>query len=219
MSFPSTHLSLLGDIREGRHPDESWATFHTRYRDLILGWCLRRGLSADAAEDLTQDVLVKLFERLPRHRHDPDRGPFRGWLKAVVNNALTDFWRRQQRRPEDPAVGGTEFLQRAANIASPEAACELSEVIEGHARAAAAAVFERVRVKVKETTWQAFYRSVAERRPAAEVAAELNLGVASVYKAAYRVKQMLLEEYNRVHPRGADPEPVPGVGDAREVPA
>jgi RNA polymerase sigma-70 factor (ECF subfamily) len=139
-------------------------------------------------------------------------------LKAIVNNALTDFWRRRQRQPEVPAVGGTEFLQRAATLASPDAAGELSVVIEAHARATAAEVLERVRVKLKETTWQAFYQSVVEQRPAAEVAAGLNLSVASVYKATYRVKQMLLEEYARAHSAG-DPNPVPEHLDARETSA
>ena len=134
----------------------------SRYRDLILGWCLHRGLPPDAAEDLTQDVLVKLFEQLPRHRHDPDRGPFRGWLKTVVNNALTDFWRRTApaRRPRGRRHGVPPAAR--PSVASPDAAGELSEAIEGHARATAAAVLERVRGKLKETTWQAFYQSVAE---------------------------------------------------------
>jgi RNA polymerase sigma-70 factor (ECF subfamily) len=94
VAIPSTHISLLSDLREdGRH-DEAWAVFHARYRGVILGWCLRRGLPPDSAEDLTQDILLKLFQELPRYRHDPARGQFRGWLKVVVNNALTDFWRR-----------------------------------------------------------------------------------------------------------------------------
>jgi hypothetical protein len=50
--IPSTHVSLLCDLgRDGRR-DEAWAAFHARYRGVILGWCLRRGLPADAAEDL-----------------------------------------------------------------------------------------------------------------------------------------------------------------------
>jgi hypothetical protein len=58
--IPSTHISLLCDVREGGR-DGAWAVFQGRYRGVILGWCLRRGLSPDGAEDLTQDVLLKLF--------------------------------------------------------------------------------------------------------------------------------------------------------------
>jgi RNA polymerase sigma-70 factor (ECF subfamily) len=168
------------------------------------------------AEDLTQDVLLKLFQQLPSYRHDPARGPFRSWLKAVVNNTLTDYWRR--RGPECGAVGGTGYLMRAAELADPDAAIELSTALEEHARVTAADVVARVRAKVKETTWQAFYQSLVEERPAAEIAAALNLSVASVYKATYRVKQMLLEEHNHVrHPAGTGPDLVPGAGDPGEA--
>jgi RNA polymerase sigma-70 factor (ECF subfamily) len=193
--------------------------FQARYRGVILGWCLRRGLSPEGAEDLTQDVLLKLFEQLPHYRHDPSRGQFRGWLKAVVNNALTDFWRRQRQRVERGGVGGTDFLDRLGDLATPEPAGELSTMIEEQARTTAAEILDRVRARVKETTWQAFYQTMVEQRPAAEVAAELKLSVASVYKASYRVKQMVQEEYRHVYEPGGDPDPLPGPADAGETPA
>jgi RNA polymerase sigma-70 factor (ECF subfamily) len=216
VSFPTTDVSLLCDLTEGGRRDEAWAVFQARYRGVIRGWCLRRGLPPEGADDLTQDVMLKLFQQLPRYRHDPQRGQFRGWLKTVVNNALTDFWRRQGRRAERGAVGGTAFLERLSGL---EAAGELSGAIEDHTRTTAAAVLERVRAKLKETTWQAFYQTMVEQRPAAEVAAELNLSVATVYKANYRVKQMLLQEYGHVQPAGGDPGPLPRPGDARKTPA
>jgi RNA polymerase sigma-70 factor, ECF subfamily len=214
VALPSTHVSLLCDLREDGRRDEAWVKFHARYRDVILGWCLRRGLLPDRAEDLTQDVLLKLFQQLPHYHHDPERGQFRSWLKSVVNNALTDFWRRQQRRPEGDAVGGTAFLEQTIDLAAPDAAGELSEVIEGRARSTAAEILERVRARLKETTWQAFHRTMVEERPAAEVASELNLSIATVYKAIYRVKQMLLEEYRDVDPTGSGSD---GVPESREV--
>jgi RNA polymerase sigma-70 factor (ECF subfamily) len=212
--LPSTHISLLSELKEGGRQEEAWAVFYGRYSEVIRGWCLRRGLPLEAAEDLTQDILLKLFQQLPRYRHEPSRGQFRGWLKAVVNNALTDFWRRQRRRPERGAVGGSAFLERLNGMAGPEAAQELSAVIDDHSRTTAAEMLERVRARLKETTWAAFHQSMVEQRPAAEVAAGLNLSVASVYKAAYRVKQMLLEEYRHVYPSSHAPALVSESGDA-----
>ena len=214
MPIPSTHISLLCDLRADGRQEDAWALFHVRYRDVIFGWCLRRGLLPDAAEDLTQDALLKLFQQLPQYRHDPARGRFRGWLKAVVGNILTDVWRRQQNQPERPAVGGTTFLNRAAGVASAEAAVELSTVLEGRTRTRAEEIVERVRGKLKETTWQAFHQTMIDERPAAEVAAELNMSVAAVYKSTYRVKQMLLEEYSHAHAGGPN-----SVSESRGAPA
>jgi RNA polymerase sigma factor (sigma-70 family) len=217
VAIPSTHISLLCELgKSGR--DESWTVFHARYRGVILGWCLHRGLSPDDADDLTQDVLLKLFQQLPHYRHDPARGQFRSWLKTVVNNTLIDFWRRQQQRPERGLVNAA-FPERQGGIASLEAAVELSSAIEDQAQAIAAEILERVRAKVKATTWQAFYRMMVEQRPAVEVAEELNLSVATVYKANYRVKQMLLQEYRHVQAQRGIPDPLPGTGDAGEASA
>src|SRR5262249_51106481 len=141
---------------------EAWSAFHTRYRDVILGWCQRRNLPQDTAEDLTQEVLLKLFQELPGY--DSAKGRFRSWLKAVVNNTLTDYWRRQQRRPEHGGIGGTAFLDRLGQLETPETADELSGVIEDRARAIANEVLARVQARVEAKTWQAFYQTWVEER-------------------------------------------------------
>jgi RNA polymerase sigma factor (sigma-70 family) len=216
MAIPSTHISLLRQLEEGAGQSEAWAVFHARYRDVILRWCRGRGVPRNCAEDLTQEVLLLLAQRLPHYHHDPERGRFRSWLQAVVHNVVTDFWRRQRRRPECVGVGGSSFLERLVGVRSPEDAEEPAGSSEGRA----AEILERVRGRLKETTWQAFYQSMVEERPAAEVAAGLKLSVASVYKANYRVKQMLLEEYRHAHqPRGDQGGALPTPGDAGEAPA
>jgi RNA polymerase sigma-70 factor (ECF subfamily) len=205
MPIPSTHLSLLSALTAGGRREEAWAAFQARYRDVILGWCRRRELPPDCAEDLTQEVLLKLFQELPRYAYNPSQGRFRSWLKAVVNNALTDCWRRQQRRPELGGVGGTAFLEQLGNLESPDAADDLSGVIECRVKTTAAEVLERVRAKLKETTWQSFCQTMVERRPAAEVAAELGLTVGAIHKANWRIKQMMLLEYRNVQPTSCPP--------------
>ena len=212
MDIPTTHISLLCALQEDGRRDETWAAFHARYRDVIFGWCLRRGLPPDAAEDLTQEVMLKLFQKLPEYRHNPARGPFRSWLKTVVNNTVTDFLRHRQNHPEGVAIGGTAFLEWAGALADPESSGELSELIEDRAHTVASEVFARVRAKLKETTWQSFYQTLVEQRPAVEVATELKISIASVYKSTYRVKQMLLEEYRHVDRSGGESDPVPGPG-------
>jgi RNA polymerase sigma-70 factor (ECF subfamily) len=207
MQIPSTHLSLLSALGVDERRDEGWAVFQARYQDVILGWCRRRQLSAEDAEDLTQEVLLKLFEALSRGAYDPAKGRFRSLLKAVVNNAISDCWRRQQRRPEPIGVGGTSFLERLGDLAGPESAAELSGAIE------------RVRDRLKETTWQAFAQTMIEGRPAAEVAAALGLTVGTVFKAKDRVKRMLEEEYLYVHPDAGNANPLPGRECPPEVPA
>src|SRR5262249_58463330 len=96
---------------------------------------------------------------------------------------------------ERGGVGGSAFLERVAGLVSPEAAEELSVAIEQQTSSSAAAILARVKARLHETTWQAFYETLIEQRPAKEVAEELGLSISAVYKHTYRVKQMLQKEY------------------------
>jgi RNA polymerase sigma-70 factor (ECF subfamily) len=215
MIIPSTHLSLFLPLQKAERNQEAWQAFHTRYHEVILTWCRRRELPSACAEDLTQEIWLKLLRDILTY--DPMKGRFRSWLKTVVNNTLTDYWRRQQRAPERGGVGGSAFLQRLAALASPEAVNELSAAIEHQANNSAAELIARVQARLKDTTWQAFYQTLALRRPAKEVAQALGVSVATVYKDTYRVKQMLQEEYRHVHSNDQG-IPLPGHGDAAAVP-
>jgi RNA polymerase sigma-70 factor (ECF subfamily) len=49
------------------------------------------------AEDVTQDVFVKILTRLPQY--DPKRAAFSAWTLRVARNAAIDHMRRHQARP------------------------------------------------------------------------------------------------------------------------
>jgi RNA polymerase sigma-70 factor (ECF subfamily) len=194
MTTPSTHVSLLQALGEEVGREHAWDLFLLHYRELIHGWCRRGGLDPHAAEDLTQEILIRLLEALPRHRHDPDRGRFRSWLRTVVRHALADRGRRHKRRPEAGGVGGSTALERLADLPGP-AAVGRNSAAEGCTTAAGrAGVLDRVRARVEPTNWEAFRQRMVEGRPAAEVAAELGITVGAVYKAAERIKRMVIQE-------------------------
>ncbi|HYV34544.1 MAG TPA: sigma-70 family RNA polymerase sigma factor [Gemmataceae bacterium] len=214
MNIPSTHLSLFLPLQKDGQSEEGWKAFHARYHEVILTWCLRRELSSAVAEDLTQEIWLKLLKEI--RKYDPAKGRLRSWLKAVVNNTLTDYWRRQRDKPERGGVGGTAFLEQVGGVVSPEAADELSMAIETRANSSADEVLARVRSRLHEKTWQAFYLTLVEQRPAKDVAEELGISVASVYKDTYRVKQMLYKEYRNVHPEASNIV-LPGADDTAAV--
>lgn len=54
---------------------------------------LLRGLDAATAEDLTQNVFVKVY-RQAGELEDADR--FYGWLFAIARNEMISYWRREQ---------------------------------------------------------------------------------------------------------------------------
>jgi len=194
MTIPSTHISLLRSLGEERRREDAWLVFQACYRKVIFGWCRRRGLDRHTAEDLTQEILIKLLEALPRYEHDPDRGRFRRWLKTVVHHVLEDHRRRQRHRLELGALGGSTALEWLGDLPASEAVEELSVAVHRRKTAWEAEMLDRVRARVEPTSWAAFCQRMIERRPAAEVAAELGLTVGAVYKAAERIKRMVIRE-------------------------
>jgi RNA polymerase sigma factor (sigma-70 family) len=192
VNVPNTDGSLLLEL-QSQSParrEAAWPRFESIYRPLILAWCQRR-LKPEAAEDLAQDVLLKLSLKFPQMCYNPDRGRFHSWLKATVENALTDYARRQGRQVAD-AVGGTDNGRMLAYLAGPEAD-ELSSAISNHPVTGAVQALARAQAQVPEAHWKAFCFYHREKRPVEEIAAELGLGVANVYKILQRTRKLVKE--------------------------
>src|SRR4051794_10363567 len=117
-AVPTSH-SLLVRLTHLPADPSAWAEFTHRYQPLIRRWCLRRGLDADDAEDVRQDVLARLVRAMKTFRYDP-RGGFRRWLYVVCRNALRDY----RRKMWQPARGtGDSFVAEVlANQPAPESA-------------------------------------------------------------------------------------------------
>src|SRR5262245_13468313 len=89
MELPVTDYSQIHSLVGGSRRAERWLTFDGAYRPVVLAWCQRRGLQAVDAADVTQDIFLKLPEKISTF--DESKAKFRSWLKTVVQNAVTDF--------------------------------------------------------------------------------------------------------------------------------
>lgn len=90
------------------------------------------GNAADA-EDVTQDVLIRLWE----HHTALDAERLTGWLMRVTRNACIDAYRRRQTYQAAVRVDteGVAYQQAATLMASPDAAVEANE-FQRHLQAA-----------------------------------------------------------------------------------
>src|SRR6516164_10979265 len=85
-----TRISLLGRLRRDPANQEAWAEFVEHYGRKIYHWSLRWGLQEADAQDVTQNVLLKLAEKMRDFDYDPARS-FRSWLKTLARYACSDF--------------------------------------------------------------------------------------------------------------------------------
>jgi RNA polymerase sigma-70 factor (ECF subfamily) len=100
----TTDTDLLPRCRGG--DEVAWRELVARHTRKVFGLAYRFTSRVDEAEDLTQEVFVKVYQTLGRYRESD--GPFGGWLMAVARNHAIDHYRRRrqelQRRAVDPAA-------------------------------------------------------------------------------------------------------------------
>ena len=68
----------------------AWDEFVGRYQPMIRAWCLKWGSQPADADDVAQQVLLKLLTAMKQYRRQAGSG-FRGWLKTVTHHAWLDF--------------------------------------------------------------------------------------------------------------------------------
>ena len=85
-----TSGTLMMRIQEDPADRGAWDRFVELYQPMIRDWCLRWGSQPADAEDVAQQVLLKLLTAMKNYRRLAGSG-FRGWLKTVTHNAWLDF--------------------------------------------------------------------------------------------------------------------------------
>ena len=191
-TLPTTCVTLLTQLRRNPSDQASWDEFVERYGRHIYRWCRQWNLQDADAEDVTQDILVKLTQKLRAFAYDPSRS-FRGWLKTVAHHACKDFNDSRHAR----RAGGDGRVQELMQTleARDDLIQKLQEAFD-HEVLEAAKV--RVRLRVAPHTWEAFRLVALEGLPVAEVAAAVRMQVAMVYVAKSKVQKMIQEEIRKL---------------------
>jgi RNA polymerase sigma-70 factor (ECF subfamily) len=102
--LPPTHPSLLAELKQSGTRQAAFEHFCRLYRPGLVARCRGCGLQPSDAEDITQVILLRLWEALRGFTYDPEKGSFRGYLTRVVGNAVADHFRDRQRHPQPEAA-------------------------------------------------------------------------------------------------------------------
>ena len=97
--IPTTPKELVDALQSADEIDNAhWLQFDALYRPVIRLFLEQKfgALVATDAEDLAQDVMVKLVETFKKGLYEKSKGRFRRYLAAMVSNCAVNALRRRQ---------------------------------------------------------------------------------------------------------------------------
>ena len=191
--IPTTSATLLGRLRHDPSNEAAWDEFIEHYGRHIYRWCRQWRLQDADAEDVTQEVLLKLAASSADFAYNPESS-FRGWLKTVAHHAWRDF------------VDGRSLARPHCRRTSLGAAAIRGSARRSHSEAGSRPsttnCWKQPRLRCdfgwRRTLGRHFVSLAIEGLPVAEVAARVQIQVAMVYVAKSKVQKMLQEEIQKL---------------------
>lgn len=115
--FQTTLWSRIEEAQRGE--DDAVSVFVARYRGPLLAFVERRGFSHQDAEDLVQEVFLRLFAREALARADRERGRFRSFILGIAKHVMSE---ERERRGALKRGGGVKPvpLSEAPDVAAEE---------------------------------------------------------------------------------------------------
>jgi len=106
--------------------DSAWEEVVKSYGKRIYNLSYRYTFHRDEAEDLTQDILIRVYQNLKSYRSEA--GSFQNWILRVARNLIIDRYRQVRRYPQS---GGSEELETMSikddKVPNPQRAAEQEE--------------------------------------------------------------------------------------------
>ena len=176
-----TRVTLLAKLKKTEN-EEAWLEFEDIYRGFILSLILRMGINADDAEDISQAVLTKVWQKIEDFEYNQNKGKFHNWLAAMTRNTVKDFFRTKKNfitgrdsveYQEQYVAIEQQVLPDIENLAREEWILHITNL-----------AWENIKEGIHETKREVF-KLVSAEVPTKEIAAKLDINETSVrvYKA------------------------------------
>lgn len=105
-----TELDGVELVRRARSGDgTAWEDIVSAFSRRIFNLAYRFTSSVDAAEDLTQDVFIRIYKTLDQY--DSKQGDLANWLMRLARNLIIDDYRHRQRNPQNSMADAVDDHQ------------------------------------------------------------------------------------------------------------
>jgi RNA polymerase sigma-70 factor, ECF subfamily len=179
----------------------AWEEIVQQYNRRIYNICYRFTGSANDADDLTQEVFIKIYRTLSSY--DVNRGAFMTWVTTVTRNLLVDHFRkaRQERMTEslDTTTSDHEDAMPLGDRIPDEAPSPDSQVQSREAREAVHTALQKLSPELREAVilrdlQDMDYRDIAVslKVPEGTVKSRINRGRAELARLLQRTYRQVM---------------------------
>ena len=179
----------------------AWEEIVQRYNRRIYNICYRFAGSADDAQDLTQEVFIKMYRTL--NSYDVGRGAFMTWVTTITRNLLVDHFRKsKQDRVTDSIDAAPSEHEDATPLSdkiqdrtpSPDASAQSRETRETVHRALQKLSPELREAVILRDLQDMDYREIAAvlRVPEGTVKSRINRGRAELARLLQRTYRQVM---------------------------
>jgi len=197
--FIPTRATLIQRLKNWQD-QASWQEFFDTYWKLIYGLARRLGLSEEDAQDVVQDTMVSVANRMPNFKYDPQVGSFKSWLRVLIRSRISDHIRKRGPVPLPLQIEADSGDQTVALKETPDKDGQTMEDFyeQEWRKNLLDAAIARVKRKLDPQKYQIFDFYVNKEWAPEKVAAAFKISVDQVYLAKHRVTEMIKSEAKRL---------------------
>lgn len=176
-------------IERVKNPDNqnAWQTFTETYAGYIKAVLIKVGVSIHDVNDIRQEIILKLWKKLPTFEYEPKKAKFRSWLYQVIRNTAYTYLSSQgakERRDDSYFHEAGEHTTKLTEMMEKEWKSFICEKALNNLRG----VFNEQSIEVFEASLKG--RSVKD------LAKYFKIKENTVYRIKNRVKERLILEIN-----------------------
>lgn len=188
-----TKQTLLIRIKD-KSDESAWDDFVLYYKSFIQSVICHLRVNRNDEDDITQEVLLKVWKNLQNFDYKPERAKLRTWLNTVIRNCVIDFSRKKKKDKKTQSINEEDFKTDLLPLSEDQFDIIIEKEWRKHVTSLA---LKNIESFFSGHAIEVFKLSL-QNVDVDEISNKFKLSKSSVYTLRKRVEKKLIEEVTRL---------------------